>query len=75
MKKPDWRVRRVALGLRQRDVAERVGTSQSRYSLLERGEAVPTAAEAETINGALELSDDMLEELLRVPSSSCQTKS
>ena len=60
-----WRVRRVALNLRQRDVAERVGTSQSRYSLLERGEAVPTDLEVEALNRVLKLSDDMRDELLR----------
>jgi transcriptional regulator with XRE-family HTH domain len=74
MKNSAWRVRRAALGLRQRDVAERVGTSQSRYSLLERGEVIPTAVETDAINGALELPNDMREDLLRISSSLCHTK-
>lgn len=48
-----WRVRRAALGIRQRDVADRAGISQSKYSLLERGDAFPTQAERDAIEEAL----------------------
>jgi transcriptional regulator with XRE-family HTH domain len=54
-----WRVRRAALGLRQRDVADKARINQSRYSLLERDEAVPTEEEIEAINRALELSPEI----------------
>jgi transcriptional regulator with XRE-family HTH domain len=50
-----WRVRRAALGLRQRDVADKAGISQSRYSLLERGETDPRDEEARAIDQALQL--------------------
>jgi transcriptional regulator with XRE-family HTH domain len=50
-----WRVRRVVLGLRQRDVAVRVGISQAKYSLLERDEATPTTAERKTIDQVLRI--------------------
>ena len=50
-----WRVRRAVLGLRQRDVAIRVGVSQAKYSLLERGEARPTTAERKTIDQVLQI--------------------
>lgn len=61
----EWRIRRRILGLRQRDVADRSKTSQARYSLLERGEAMPTTEESELISKALELPNGVLEELLR----------
>jgi transcriptional regulator with XRE-family HTH domain len=50
-----WRVRRVALGLRQRDIADRAGVSQAHYSQLERGEVPPSEFEKAAINRALEL--------------------
>ena len=49
------RVRRAALGLRQRDIADRAGISQSRYSLLERGEAVATEEEKGNLQRVLAL--------------------
>ncbi len=61
-----WRIRRGILGLRQRDVADRAEISQSRYSLLERGEVAPTAKESEAINQVLELPATLREELWRV---------
>jgi transcriptional regulator with XRE-family HTH domain len=60
-----WRIRRKILGLRQRDVADRAEMSQSRYSLLERGEAIPTAKESEAIDRVLELPDDLRKEVCR----------
>ncbi|MGB7436988.1 MAG: helix-turn-helix transcriptional regulator [Candidatus Acidiferrum sp.] len=60
-----WQIGRRILGLRQRDVADRTKMSQARYSLLERGEAVPTAEESERISKALELPDEVLEEVMR----------
>lgn len=60
-----WRIRRGILGLRQRDVADRAGISQSRYSLLERGEAAPTTEESDAVNRALELPTPLREELSR----------
>ena len=44
-----WKLRRVALRFRQLDVAAAAKISQSRYCLLERGDAVPTDAEREVI--------------------------
>jgi predicted transcriptional regulator len=58
-----WRIRRNTLGLRQRDVADRAQISQSRYSLLERGEVAPTTRESQAINQALELPNTLREEL------------
>ena len=54
-----WRVRRAVLGLRQRDVADRAGLSQSRYSTLERAEAAPTAEEAKAISVVLQVSPEI----------------
>ena len=61
MEQISWRVRRAALGLRQRDVADRAAISQAQYSVLERGETVPTARESEAIERALELPDSLRE--------------
>lgn len=36
-----WKLRRIAAGFRQQDIAARVGISSSRYSALERGESEP----------------------------------
>lgn len=54
-----WRVKRIALGLRQRDIADHVGISQARYSQLERGEALPSEAEQRATDGALELPSEV----------------
>lgn len=40
-----WRLRRVAAGLRQVDVAARVGISATRMSAIERGEEDPSDGE------------------------------
>jgi len=37
-----WKLRRIAGGLRQQDIAARVGISTTRYSAIERGEQRPT---------------------------------
>jgi hypothetical protein len=37
----DWKLRRIAAGYRQQDIAARVGITSTRYSVLERGEAEP----------------------------------
>lgn len=37
-----WKLRRIAAGLRQQDVARRVGISATRYSAIERGEVDPS---------------------------------
>ena len=41
IKNLDWKLRRIASGFRQQDVAARIGVTNSRYSALERGEAEP----------------------------------
>jgi transcriptional regulator with XRE-family HTH domain len=37
-----WKLRRVAAGYRQQDVASRAGISTTRYSAIERGEQEPS---------------------------------
>lgn len=37
-----WRLRRVAAGLRQQDIAVRAGLTTTKLSAIERGEAQPT---------------------------------
>ena len=66
MKGLSCRVRRVALGLRQRDVADRAGMNQARYSLVERGEAVPTESEQEKIDHALQIPAEIAEEIAAI---------
>lgn len=58
-----WRIRRAALAIRQRDVADRAGLSQARYSLLERGDVVPTDAEREVIERVLRVPEETKKEL------------
>ena len=58
------RVRRAALGLRQRDVADRAGISQSRYSILERGEATATEEEKRRLEGVLVLPPSMGQDIV-----------
>jgi len=48
-----WKLRRVAAGLRQQDVASLVGISTTRYSAIERGEAEPSAPDLELIDRVL----------------------
>jgi transcriptional regulator with XRE-family HTH domain len=49
----DWKLRRIAAGYRQQDVAARVGISSTRYSALERGEAEPKEWEVEAVEKIL----------------------
>lgn len=37
-----WKLRRIAAGLRQQDIASAAGMSTTRYSAIERGEQQPT---------------------------------
>lgn len=48
-----WRVRRVAHGLRQIDVALGCGISATAYSLFERGEKTPTRLDCALIERML----------------------
>jgi transcriptional regulator with XRE-family HTH domain len=45
-----WKLRRVAAGIRQQDIALRAGMSTTRYSAIERGEHLPSKLEAELID-------------------------
>jgi len=49
----DWKLRRIAAGYRQQDVAVRIGISGTRYSALERGEAEPRDWESQAIEKLL----------------------
>jgi transcriptional regulator with XRE-family HTH domain len=49
----DWKLRRIAAGLRQQDLAVILGMSASRYSSLERGDLLPTSEECEDIERLL----------------------
>ncbi len=48
-----WKLRRIAAGYRQQDVAAHVGISSTRYSALERGEAEPKQWEVEAVERLL----------------------
>lgn len=48
-----WKVRRIAAGLRQQDLAGRAGMATTRYSAIERGELEPTGADVEHIERVL----------------------
>jgi DNA-binding XRE family transcriptional regulator len=49
----DWKLRRIAAGLRQQDVAGQLGVSGTRYSALERGEVTPKEWETEALEKLL----------------------
>ena len=49
----DWKLRRIAAGYRQQDVAARIGVSGTRYSALERGEVDPKQWEREAVERLL----------------------
>jgi len=49
----NWKLRRIAAGLRQQDLASQVGMSASRYSAIERGDAEPTAQERQDLENEL----------------------
>ena len=44
-----WKLKRIAAGYRQQDIAARIGISTSRYSALERGEAGPKDWEVKAV--------------------------
>lgn len=48
-----WKLRRTAAGIRQQDVARRVGISTTRYSAIERDEQEPTTLEVQLIEDCL----------------------
>jgi transcriptional regulator with XRE-family HTH domain len=50
-----WKLRRIAAGYRQQDIAVRVGISGTRYSALERGEAEPRDWERQALEELLPL--------------------
>ena len=49
----NWKLRRVAAGIRQQDIALRAGMSTTRYSAIERGEHLPSELEARLIDQGL----------------------
>jgi transcriptional regulator with XRE-family HTH domain len=49
----DWKLRRIAAGYRQQDVAVRIGVSVTRYSALERGETEAKEWEREAVERLL----------------------
>ncbi len=58
-----WKLRRTALRQRQLDVAAAAKISQSRYCLLERGDAVATDEEREAIERVLRVPEETAKEL------------
>ena len=48
-----WRLRRVAAGLRQQDIAARAGMATTRLSAIERGEREPSSLERRLIDRIL----------------------
>ncbi len=48
-----WKLRRVAAGFRQQDIAARAGMSTTRYSAIERGELEPNAEDVAHIERIL----------------------
>jgi len=48
-----WRARRVAAGLRQQDIAQRVGISTTKLSAIERGEQIPSDMDRRAIERLL----------------------
>lgn len=48
-----WKLRRIAAGYRQQDVAAQVGLSSTRYSAIERGEADPKEWESQAVEKLL----------------------
>jgi predicted transcriptional regulator len=58
-----WKLRRVAAGIRQQDVARNTGISVSRYSAIERGDVAPT-----------ELDRRLIERFLPPMPTLCDTK-
>ena len=60
-----WKLRRIAAGMRQQDVASRAGISTTRYSAFERGELEPSDTDVEYIERILpRLSSDVEQQIL-----------
>ena len=60
-----WKLRRIAAGLRQQDVASKAGISTTRYSAIERGELEPSSADVEYIERILpRLSSDVEQQIV-----------
>jgi transcriptional regulator with XRE-family HTH domain len=49
----NWKLRRIAAGIRQQDIALRAGMSTTRYSAIERGEHKASELEARLIDQVL----------------------
>jgi len=49
----NWKLRRIAAGIRQQDIALRAGMSTTRYSAIERGEQLPSEQEKRLIEQLL----------------------
>ncbi len=64
-----WKVRRIAAGLRQQDLAGRAGMATTRYSAIERGELEPTGADVEHIERVLPSLPSELAKEVRVAAS------
>ena len=64
-----WKVRRVAAGMRQQDLAGRAGMATTRYSAIERGELEPTGADVEHIERVLPALPPELAKEVRVSAS------
>ena len=58
-----WKLRRVACGRRQMDIARETGLSNTRYSELERGVLTPTALEQRLIESELPTLSASFEEI------------
>jgi transcriptional regulator with XRE-family HTH domain len=56
----DWKLRRIASGFRQQDVAARIGVTNTRYSALERGKAEARDWESEAIEKLLPAITDII---------------
>lgn len=56
-----WKLQRIASGMRQQDMARKIGLSTTRYSAIERGEFTATALERRAIEDVLakELPSDL----------------
>ena len=64
-----WKIRRVAAGIRQQDLASRAGMTSTRYSAIERGDLQPTSADVEHIERVLPALPPKLAREVRVSAS------
>ena len=64
-----WKLRRIAAGLRQQDLAARAGMSMTRLSAIERGEVQASETDVEMLERVLPaISPAVIEELRMLPS-------